>query len=217
MITFTTTATYRPELLEKTFNSFTKKIKDLDFSKIHLIINFDPLPIYNLNKKNDLIQICKNYFGKVTFIFSNKGNFPLALKHVWEKTETEYVFNLEDDWILLEDIKIFDLLKILEKNPLAIGVNLNAYLFNLDKYRIRLSPGILKGSWVRNVSKILTDEMCPEQQLRKKLSNEMKLPLLNYPEYDIIKNGRVIVKDIGREWRASKGLNRTATDFTTWK
>ena len=43
-INFTTTATVRPDILEKTYKSFTNKLVGIDFSKTTIYINIDLLP-----------------------------------------------------------------------------------------------------------------------------------------------------------------------------
>ena len=44
---FTTTACNRPEILEKTYKSFTTNLKDINFNKSTLYINIDPSPDNN--------------------------------------------------------------------------------------------------------------------------------------------------------------------------
>jgi hypothetical protein len=220
MITFTTTATIRPSLIEQTYLSFSKQILDIDFKSCELIINVDPMPINNLIDRNKVISVAEKYFGKVTYNFPNTPNFPNALKWVWQNTKTDYIFNLEDDWSLNSSIKISDLMTLLSKNPEAIGVSLNAYVFAKDPFRLRLSPCILKGDWARRAASYLSPDMCPEQQIRRQLPADLMKPMLNFPEYSISSPEKIIVRDTGRAWRNNLGLIRNnggTSNFTTWE
>jgi hypothetical protein len=221
MITFTTTATVRPELINSTYTNFSKNLTGINLNSCKLIINIDPVPEDNIKEKLKIIEIGKKYFGEVKYNFPSAGNFPNALKWVWENVDTEYVFNLEDDWELLTTVDLLHLIRILEKNPKAIGISLNAYLFAMNPFRIRLSPGLFRGSWVKKASSFLKPTGCPEKQLRSKLPSELKGPMLNFPEYNAPKQGKIIVRDTGRAWREKKKLIKNSENsnvgFTTWK
>lgn len=220
MITFTTTATIRPGLIDQTYSSFSKQILDVNLKTCELIINVDPMPVNNLSDRLKVIEVAKKYFGKVTPNFPEKPNFPNALKWVWQTTKTEYIFNLEDDWLLNTPIRISNLISILSKNQNAIGVSLNAYLFGKDPFRFRLSPCLIKGDWARQAATYLTSDKCPEQQIRHSLPVNLRRPMLNFPEYSNPSHGKIIVQDTGRAWRSNLGLIRNnggTGNFTTWE
>jgi hypothetical protein len=221
MITFTTTATVRPELIEATYLNFTNNLKGINLKKCELVINIDPMPTDRLLERPKIIEIAKKYFGTVTYNFPEVANFPMALRWVWTNTKTQYVFNLEDDWRLGANIEIPQLIKILENNPNAIGVSLNAYLFASNPNRIRLSPGLFRGDWVREVAKHLHANRCPEKQVRTTVPANLIKPMLNFPDYKNPKLGKIVVFDTGREWRQRRGLVKNNQNenvgFTTWK
>jgi hypothetical protein len=221
MITFTTTATVRPELIEATYLNFTNNLKGINLKKCELVINIDPMPTDRLLERPKIIEIAKKYFGTVTYNFPEVANFPMALRWVWTNTKTQYVFNLEDDWQLGASIEIPQLIKILENNPNAIGVSLNAYLFSVNPNRIRLSPGLFRGDWVREVAKHLNSNRCPEKQVRTTIPANLIKPMLNFPDYKNPKLGKIVVFDTGRAWREKKGLVKNNQNenvgFTTWK
>jgi hypothetical protein len=221
MITFTTTATFRPDLIEQTYSSFSKKLTGIKLKDCELIINVDPIPKDNLIAASEIIKIAQNYFGTVTHNFPETANFPSALKWAWSNTKTNYVFNLEDDWILLREVDLNYLISMLTHNTNSMGVSLNAYLFNNDPFRIRLSPGLFRGSWVREAANYLDPTNCPERQLRSKLPKNLKLPMLNFPQYSVAKLGKVIVSDTGRKWREKRSLvknnHNSNSGFITWK
>lgn len=219
MITFTTTSTIRPSLIDQTYHSFQSNLLGVNFKDCELVINVDPAPIDFISQREEVIKVAEKYFGKVTYRFPENANFPDALKWVWSNTKTEYVFNLEDDWLLLEKVNIEDLITIRNKEKNAVGVSLNAYLFGLDPFRIRLSPCLLDGAWAREAASHLTSKGCPEKQLRNSVPKHLVRKMLNYPEYPHPKFGRIIVKDTGRQWREDKRLvknNDGDHGFTSW-
>jgi hypothetical protein len=221
MITFTTTATIRPELIEATYSNFAQNLKGVNLKQCELIINVDPMPTDRLFQKPKIIEIAQKYFGTVTYNFPETPNFPMALRWVWSNTKTQYVFNLEDDWRLSTNVEIPQLIQALELNPHAIGVSLNAYLFSSNPNRIRLSPGLFRGDWVRDVAQHIQPSRCPEKQLRNNIPNHLIRPMINFPDYKVAKLGKIIVFDTGREWRERRGLIKNNQNdnvgFTTWK
>jgi hypothetical protein len=220
MIDFTTTATIRPELLEITYESFSKNFDGIDLKKSRLFINVDPAPEDSLNLREAVVETAKKFFGEVVHNFPSSPNFPLALRWAWTNTSTEYVFNLEDDWILTEKVDINDIINILKKRSYSIGVSLNAYVFGKDVNRIRLSPCLIRGGWAREAASYLQEKICPEQQLRKTIPIDLRKPMLNYPDYQNPREGKVIVKDTGREWRKTRKLERNVDPiegFVRWK
>jgi len=54
-ISFTTTATNRPDIHKRTFSSFTKRLKGVDFAKVPLYINVDSLP-----SRKDILHVTEN-------------------------------------------------------------------------------------------------------------------------------------------------------------
>ena len=218
MITFTTTATIRPELIDQTYLSFSKNLIGINLKECELVINVDPMPGDQLKNREKVIDVAKKYFGKVTHRFPEKPSFPDALRWCWTNTRTKYLFNLEDDWVLLTKVNVNDLIALHRKDKSAIGVSLNAYLFSLNPFRIRLSPCLLDGEWARQAAANLSSVGCPEKQLRNKIPKPLIRRMLNYPPYSHPKFGKIIVGDTGRKWRESKKLVKDNTlGFTTWK
>lgn len=220
MITFTTTATIRPDLIDQTYSNFSKNLIGINLKECSLVINVDPMPADKLENRESIIHISKKYFGNVIYRFPEKPNFPDALKWTWLNTTTDYIFNLEDDWILLNKVNVKDLIALHKTDVSSIGVSLNAYLFGVNPFRIRLSPCLLDGKWAREAASHLSSSSCPEKQLRNKIPTQLVRKMLNYPAYSHPNSGKIIVKDTGRDWRNSRNLiknNDGNIGFTSWK
>jgi hypothetical protein len=219
-LSFTTTATVRPELLEQTYRSFCSNLTGVNFKDLQLFINVDPVPTSSEADRLKVVAVAQKYFGRVTPNFPAQGNFPAALHWAWTNVVGDWIFHLEDDWILTEKVDIRHLIEMLERSPKAIGVKLNAYVFGFNLDRICLSPGLIRGDWARQAAQHLRPIKCPEKQLRSSIPKSLVRPMLNYPSYSSKKDGRIIVRDIGRLWRIKHKLAKDidkSKGFTTWK
>ena len=204
-ISFTTTATCRPEILRKTYQSFSEHLKDLDFSDATLYINIDPLPDPKLRETT--LEIARGHFGRVIHRFPEKPNFTSAVNWLWTTAETDYIFHLEDDWKMNSPLSINDILDQF-KDPQVMEVALRAYPY---PYKVLcLSPSVWSKSLYKKFAGKLDESMNPEVQLRE----------------DFVKSSMVrcigkgaIISDIGRDWLAKQGLTRgkVKNQFTTWE
>lgn len=194
-IDITTTATLRPEILEKTFSFFWEHIfshYDYDY---RLIINVDPIGDESYSQE-DVLDVAKSFFSHINYNFPDKNSFPKAVKWVWSHSYSDYVFHLEDMWLISEFANLSHLVHILD-NYSEIGcVNLYKYVLsdgapkpNFYRYndkqdrklflQIRnplLSPGLHRGSFVRKISKRMNSVDNPELQIwgDKKVPNDHK-------------------------------------------
>lgn len=219
-IDFTTTATLRPELIDRTFSSFSRNLVDIDLKDCTMYANIDPVPNGNFSMLNDVVDVLKRYFGRVFVNVPTYGNFPKAVQWSWSQTTEELVFHVEDDWELLEPITVENMVSSLGKaTSNYVGVNLNAYMFINYMERICLSPVLLKGDWVRKVAPHMKDNYCPEKQLRKYTLEKDRIPVeligdtLKWPS-----GWKIVIRDTGRLWRSQRRLKRSHNPdkFTTW-
>jgi len=217
-INVTTTATVRPEIIDRTYSSFTSKIKDVDFKASTLYINIDPAP----NNEDDIRKvkkIAKKYFGKVVANVSEEPNFSAAINWLWLSAKSKIILHLEDDWVLERDLLLQPLIKKFKKTPHLYQIILRAY-----KYKYRkccLSPSLMHSRFYKAVAGNLNPLINPEIQLRGKKFGLVMPPAKNsknnifvYPE----KASDIIVKDIGRKWIKKTNLRKPDRKgkFTSW-
>ncbi len=135
-IDITTTATYRPELLEKTFNSFWRFIfSRYPENNYRLVINIDPVGREELypGQIEDIsfrmLEFCRSYFDDVYVNFPKVANFAKAFKWCWDnvRVDADYVFHIEDDWELLRPVNFSRMLFLFRKYPELIILRLNAF------------------------------------------------------------------------------------------
>lgn len=205
ILSFTTTATNRPEILDRTYNSFSKNVIDIDLKKYKLIINIDPLP--SSEKIEDVIRVAKKYFGEVVYNIPEKANFTSAINYLWSKADADYIFHIEDDWLLIEKIELLKITKQLSENENLLQCILRAYGYKYEK--MALSPSVIKKCLYNKIGGRLNINLNPEIQLRD----------IGITKYEINKTRlsvcgeHPIVEDIGRDWIENSGFKKPSEKF----
>ncbi len=104
----TCTATLRPELLEKTLNTFHEKLFKHHIEKARLIINVDMTGADEDHKDLELVEIMQITdslpFSSTVLRVGEEPHFPTAFIWCMEQVEAPLVFHLEEDWELKRDI-----------------------------------------------------------------------------------------------------------------
>jgi len=204
-----------------------------------IILNVDPVGCKEPQEK--MLEIYKKYFPNSEIIhnFPDKPNFPKAFKWVWAQTKSEYVFHLEDDWLLLNPVDINEMLEIFPKFPelaqlrFIVGKILGRTLHETCKWnglfycifpsQLRAhgfggQPGLLRGSYVRQMVKYLNDIEDPEKQLK----NVDFTPHISEYMYGLFSskveinktvpmdhaNPKADIKDIGRQWNKDMKIGK---------
>jgi len=223
-ITFCTTGMLRPGILEKTYSSFSKNLTGIDLKKCHLILNIDPLPAKNNNdkKKKSITNIANKYFGKVEINWSKKANHTNAVKTVWSKVTTPYIFHLQDDWELKKKVNINDMMKVMEDDDKIHEVMLMRKC-NKCPNRVGFPPCLLSEKFFKGLPELFNSNMACEYQMQRIFAGDPKFPkhpsgldhscLMFFPS----KKTPVII-DIGRAWMKKSGYVRGKHDkFITWR
>ena len=219
---FTTTATIRPEIHEITYKSFYDNLTGVDFSKSTLYLNIDPLPKFEntkikKDKINECIKVAKKYFGKLVVNTPRYPNYTQAYNWVWSKPKGEFIFNLEDDWELIEKVSIFDLLYYFDNMPNLYEVVLRAYSYIYTC--CCTSPCIFHERFYKKIAGKLDKKKNPENQIHvnghlygldfpfKANNLDFRNYVVSYPD-TFVKSNHIIVKDLGRKWMNSKNYKR---------
>ncbi|GAG06514.1 unnamed protein product, partial [marine sediment metagenome] len=139
------------------------------------------------------------------------GNFAKAVKTVWERSKSDYVFSLEDDWEFLREIDLDKCIDRMEKEDFDYMrfPKINAPHLNCLP-KVALQPSLWRGSVVRRLAKYMKTDKDPEKQLRTGQGNEELDKIL----FEVQAKGLMdyssacCVEDIGREWRNEHGLEK---------
>ena len=216
---FTTTAVARPEIVDRTYSSFSNNMKGLSLKEhCTLYINIDPLPLGS--DPLEVVNVAKKYFKEVVYNTPEKPNFTAAYNWIWSSAKSKIIFNLEDDWILTEEINVPELLKNFEKNKTLYLVALRSYSSSYKK--CPLSPSFMHRRYYGRIAGKLNENINPEIQLRgRKFGLEMPSPEDNISQKGklvVYPKKKIIVKDIGRKWIKKTNLAKPAkkSGFTSW-
>jgi len=233
-IEFTTTATIRPEIHEKTYSSFHKNLKGINFHTSILYLNIDPMPVDKTDYIEDCIKVAEKYFGTVVPHIPSMPNYSNAYNWVWSQCKGDYIFNLEDDWELLKEININELLWYFKNNKHLYQVVLRAYSYIYPS--CCTSPGVYSKRFYKAIAGKLFANKNPENQIhhrgkdfgldfpfkRNKVNPLDRVIAHPFPDKDVRYVNEEIwlmVKDLGREWMEGSGykLPDKKVGFTTWQ
>lgn len=240
-IDITMTAVLRSSILEKTLKSFLKNVFYKDIERYRLIINIDP--VGDKEKFKHIIRICESYFDDVLYNMPKKPSFPKAVIWTWSQVKANWVFHLEDDWIIYRKIDIDRMINILKERPtiaclrlckLPISKSKRPRLFNNCRYNYNkrdgfllssdskkqfgLNPVLIRGNFVKSAVPQMVDYKNPEKQFR--YGNELMRDFVMKWEYAIYgKPGDPpLVADHGLEWRIKHGFIKPRDkQFLVWK
>lgn len=111
MIDITTTATLRPELYEQSLKSLVKYVHG---DEGRLLINIDPV---GPGSADDVEAVARKYMDNVVVFRPEQANFQLAQLRLWAAVETEFFLNMEDDWEILVDVDLREMVRVMKANP----------------------------------------------------------------------------------------------------
>ena len=232
-IDITTTATLRPQLLDRTYDSFKKRL----FKNKHecrAIINIDP--IGEKCSYRDVVKVAKKHFNDVIYNVPDEPSFPKAWIWCWKQVEADYVFHLEEDWLLLRDVDIDHMIGILQENKKIAALrmakmDINSLHFFSSKYVQRDgyllalnrkksfggNPQLVRGDFVKATRSLMIDDRNPEKQFRA--GTPVVFTVVSRWDYAVYgKLGdRMLVEDIGRTWRRRHNFEKEGgAGFLRW-
>ena len=213
-ITVTTTATLRPEILDKTYASFTKNIQNARLRNFKLVINVDPAPKSRVHEVAEVVAVANRYFDCVEVFTPSEANFTSAIKRLWGAVSTDFIFHIEDDWELIKPVNFFSLFSLFD-DEYTQQVKLCGTVANRVS-KLGLSPSITRATLFREAAKNMSDLLNPETQLHTVTKHVNRKQIVIYPTKRI-----QVVRDIGRAWMKEnnilrKGKNDAKNKFTTW-
>lgn len=237
------TATLRPELLKRTFDSHIKGLFKHHINKANLIINIDKVGSNNPEKalKEILEYIGHIPFNKVSMNISDKPMFSKAFCWCLSQLTTEFTFNLEEDWELLHWFDFEDMLMLFEEDPELMHLRLSQFKstgddtmktwnkfikWNGEYFEIPPNlrgllgfaghPSLNRTAFFNFFKLILNPLSNPEKQMK---GNHPILLNSKFGVYHPKKATPPAVIDIGRDWMRKNGYQKKGIKafFTTWE
>jgi hypothetical protein len=232
------TATKRPDIIERTLESFCRLLFKGRISR--LIINIDPVGD-NVDVEN-IISMARKYTLALTAHCPKNPSFSKAFKWCWDQVQGKHVFHLEDDWELLIPVDFSKMVSIMDRitNLAALRLPMwrtadtsknwsvffpwNGEFFECPTAHVGSvgfcgHPSLLNGKFVRNVAPLLSPHRNPEKQI--KWRNSLIGPIVQAYRFGVFaeQNSPPVVRDTGREWRAQKQWCKKGNreHFTEWE
>jgi hypothetical protein len=219
LLSVTTTAMLRPDLLRRTYASFQKHLKDVDFKYLTLYINVDPAPAGKYTA-DDVLAVARRFFGTVVSRCSAKPNFTAAINWLWSQADTQFILHLEDDWEMINDTRMADVYRAFDAHPGIYQVRFVGRAQSHKSQRIALAPGVTCRAFYSRVAGKLDESFNPETQLHEVyrwkawgIASRERCAVMHSS-----RKGVVLVRDIGRPWAARHQIARRGPKarFTRW-
>lgn len=241
LVDITMTAVRRPELLKQTLHSFYMHLFEPIIDQCRLVINVDPIgdnmPSWHM------IDILSGYFKNYHINMPSSPSFPIAFQWCWSQVNAQWVFNLEDDWTLLEPVDIVEMIEMMGKEPDLASLRLPFFRstensmknWNLhfpwnERYfecpdNLRKTagfaghPSLLRGDFVRKCSPLINPRLNPEKQFHGDNDN-LVAEVLNW-RYGVFgkPNSPKVLNDIGALWKTENKFQKSGSKafFTQWE
>jgi hypothetical protein len=237
LIDVTMTAVIRPEIVRKTLESFCENLFYDDKMNYRLIINVDPIG-ENVDPK-EVLKVAHFFFDNVVYNVPSKPSFSNAVIWVWNQIVSDYVFHLEDDWVILRKIPLVEMIRILDKNDdlaclhfyrkdISNRKNIklfgtsyvykNNYYVSRKPFGFSLNPVLVRADFIKQIVKNMHGKSNPEKQIRIK-NDKMKdvLHLWKYGIYGQPNQTQTVYGKNGLFWREKMGLKKPDDEvFLTW-
>lgn len=240
-IELTVVAARRNALLRDTLNSFhARMFRNFRFDRVS--VNIDPL-WGDQKEESECVATVKSLFPNAVIYTPEKANHCSAVKRLWTNSQSQFLFHMEDDWNLLENIdpsilNLFSDPKIAqvslmtkEKNwarsrrgdfhfvkrrPKLFGIIPSPFRKTIPAFTT--SPSFIRGDFARHWAHLLDEAFDPEKQGYSQVNAPLERFTANYRNY--IYSGKHfdnLIIDTGRDWRAARHIEKIIVEGkATW-
>jgi len=241
MIDITMTAVRRPEILKRTLHSFYTKCFAPIIHQCRLVVNIDP--VGDNVPAHEMVPIIEAFFKYYHVRMPIDPSFPEAFRWTWENVSAPYVFHLEDDWELLYNVDIFDMIRMMENHPRIASLRLpffrstqkdmknwnlffpwNGEYFECPEDLRKTAgfcghPALLRSEFVQKCAPLIDTRLNPEKQFHGG-NDALVQEVLNW-SYGVYgqPNQSQMINDIGSVWRAQNKYKKAGNKafFTQWE
>jgi len=228
MINIVVTSTCRLKLLSQTLSSFKENLF-LNYDNYRLVINLDYHKSNQFEKPEDVLNdVVFHFFKKENVVYNicHSPNFSNAVKWCIDNVNSDYFFQLEDDWKLLGKIDIEDLTTILDNNQDIAGVRLvknsgrwarfhykkNHGSFINKNEEFSLNPSLFRAKTFKLACSEIKKQERLEHICDKMINPESVLYKIfkkhNFKTVVYNHKNNPIIEDIERNWRKKTGIGK---------
>lgn len=228
-IDITLVAGRRPELLERTLQSFSERVFP-NFQISQIFANIDPF--MGVAKDGEKCRnIVLHHFPNAEISMPEKPGFGLAVKNLWSKISAPFALHLEDDWIVLENVTPKQVFPLFEGRvrmaTMFTPIEMKYRKFRRGRYKtirkripytpfrakrpyFTLSPCFVEQTFAHEYASLLNPDLDPEAQnyLRGDYYNRNLFKYCGRFQNALIKakNGFILTVDIGRTYRDENNI-----------
>lgn len=210
------TAARRPDLVAQTMASFAKRVfSTMPISTFYLNID----PVWGSEQEADEVEaLIRRYAASVVVRRPTEASFGGAVKWLWSQPRTQLFLHMEDDWIMNAAVSPSRVAKQFA-TPDVTQVRLE----NWNRLRRRrrpptftTSPSFVRSSFGHLAAGYMNGSLDPEKQFRNGLNLALQDAASRFrAEYYGTSLTRRMATDIGRDWRASRGIDKKIIDGTS--
>lgn len=241
MIDVTMTATWRPELVFRTLQSFHDNLfRERMKTGMRLIVNIDPTG-NDQDLSDEICYIGRDFFKDIIAYCPETPHFGKAVVRVWEATTSEVVFHLEEDWEMLYYMPFDHMLScFIDERLVHLRLSIFRSTENCKNWKYFYEwngmffecpsehrgtvgwcghPSLNRGEFLRTCAKYMDPNTNPEKQIKGRQPDIG--PIIEQSTFGsfIFPNSPANIRDIGREWRTKHGYHKVGNQewFTTWE
>lgn len=223
-IDITMISTIRPEIVRRTLQSLVKYLKNPDGFK--LII--DIAPVGEMDKtQDDIAKIAGSCFEEIiarTNLISYQAE---ALIWTWQQAGGEFILNWEDDWEVMQNINISQLISVFNEYPKLAAINFDRegkHILTYQGYKGQFfpipgkdiyqrktgyslggPPAIIRKEYIKEALNYISPVECLDITSQKA---EVRKFLDTWDHATIARSNSAYVKDIGHQWKKEHGIKR---------
>jgi len=235
----------RMELIYKTISSHMENL--LGKAECGAVLTVDPVG-HEQDTAMKIINLIELFMPVELSREALEANFGRAMYSLWSmaanfKDQYDYVFNLEDDWELMQKLDINEMIEILESEPDLALLRLPQFqsgedtMKNWDRFfpwngkyfecpdEMRQGvgycghPSLIKMEYVANCAPHINPDLNPEKQFHG--DNPALVEEVMKWRYGVFSkpNHPNYIRDLGREWMVKNKFKKAGSKafFTTWE
>ena len=214
----------RPELLQKTLESFKKHV----FSYISIAQVFVNIDRHGGTEsdRSECVNRVLSFFPHAYISTPALNSFGGAVKHLWSLPQAQNFLHLEDDWVATRDVRL-DRLKfapdIRTKQWFLVKPQVSQSILTSYRYRpvrgipfflpnplspaFTTSPSIINSAFAHKISRLLKADLNPEKQMFNALNPRLEEELKKFRSKALVSWWeKPFICDIGREWQKAQGI-----------
>lgn len=217
------TAAVRPKVIERTFQSIISNLKCDD--SFRLIVDIADIGEIDKYSVLDISDIVNQHFPNNLIRRKGKSLQAEALKWTWSQSESEFVLQWEDDWVLRDEVDLDIILSFMRNGRKYAGmIYFDRYgksVFDYPGYKdkfIRHSkwfwnrikekslggpPAVLRRQYIQDILPIIDGNVCLDILSREPQAQS----IINRWEVFVYSGDKGnLVEDIGKEWKEKQGI-----------